>query len=119
MNHFDGVASLGSSASIAAPMQQPAYPQTPYGPQLERFVLEMLAQQSQRLETMEKELVGVQAALSERKVVERAKGLLMERHRFSEAEAYGWMRQTAMNQGRRLGEVALNLLVLVHKNPAP
>lgn len=91
---------------------------TPYGPQLEGFVLKMLAQQSQRLEAVQQELAGVQAALGERKVVERAKGLLMEKRQLSEAEAYGWIRQTAMNQGRRMGDVAQNLLAQMHSNPA-
>lgn len=48
----------------------------------------------------------VRATLNERKVVERAKGLLMAHRHLTEAEAYKVLRQMAMNQNRRLLEVA-------------
>jgi excinuclease UvrABC nuclease subunit len=42
----------------------------------------------------------------ERKLVERAKGLLMDRRGLSEEAAYRLLRQTAMHQHKRLGDVA-------------
>lgn len=77
-----------------------------YGPQLEHSILGMVQEQSQRLQTMSGELQAARAALNERKLIERAKGLLMAHRRISEDEAYKLLRQTAMNQNRRLGEVA-------------
>ena len=55
----------------------------PIGPQLERSVLDMVQEQSQRLQAMGDELQAVRATLSERKVVERAKGLLMAHRRLT------------------------------------
>lgn len=81
-----------------------------YGPQLERSILDMVQEQSLRLQTMGDELQTVRAALSERKLVERAKGLLMAHRRINEDEAYKLLRQTAMNQNRRLSEVAEAIL---------
>ena len=46
------------------------------------------------------------AALNDRKIVERAKGLLMAHRHLSEAEAHKVLRKMAMNQNRRLVDVA-------------
>ena len=59
---------------------------------------------------MRDELDTVRATLNERKLVERAKGLLMAHRRLSEADAYKMLRQTAMNKDRRLVDVAESLL---------
>ena len=52
----------------------------------------------------------VRAALNERKLVERAKGLLMATRKLSEDEAHKMLRQTAMSQNRRLVDVAETVL---------
>ena len=66
--------------------------------------------QSRQIRTINSELSSVRRALAERKLVERAKGLLMERRRLSENNAYALMRQTAMNQNKRLAEVAESIV---------
>jgi response regulator NasT len=48
--------------------------------------------------------------LAERKVIERAKGLLMERHHCTEDEAYRKLRTLAMGKNLKLGEVAQRIL---------
>lgn len=88
-----------------------------FGPQLERSVLEMVQEQSQRLQAMSDELETVRAALNERKLVERAKGLLMAHRRMSEEEAHKMLRRTAMSQGRRLVEVAESVLSMAEYLP--
>ena len=92
-----------------APAPQPAAAppalQT-YGHQLERSVLELVQDQSQRLQAMRDELESVRSTLNERKLVERAKGLLMAHRQLSEGDAHKLLRQTAMNQNRRLVDVA-------------
>jgi AmiR/NasT family two-component response regulator len=64
------------------------------------------------------ELDAVRASLNERKVVERAKGLLMAHRQMSEGEAYKALRRMAMNQNRRLVEVAEAVLSLAEVLPA-
>lgn len=56
------------------------------------------------------ELVAAKARLDERKLVERAKGLLMQRNRCSEDEAYRALRQLAMRQQESLADIARSLL---------
>lgn len=89
-----------------------ALPGTDYGRQLAHSVLQLVQEQSQRLQAMNDELQQVRATLNERKVVERAKGLLMAHRQLSEEEAHKMLRQTAMNQNRRLVEVAESVLAL-------
>lgn len=96
-------------------------PATPaaFGPHLERSLFAMVQEQSRRLQAMGDELEAVRATLSERKVVERAKGLLMAHRHMSEDEAYKALRQMAMNQNRRLLDVAANVLALAEVLPGP
>ena len=52
------------------------------------------------------ELAATKAALEERKIVDRAKGMLMKAKGIGEEEAYALLRRTAMDQGRKVVEVA-------------
>jgi AmiR/NasT family two-component response regulator len=79
----------------------------------------MVQEQSQRLQAMSDELQTVRASLNERKVVERAKGLLMAHRRLSEEDAHKMLRQTAMNQKRRLVDVAESMLAMADYLPPP
>jgi AmiR/NasT family two-component response regulator len=71
-----------------------------------RSILDVVQAQSRRIDSINTELESARAALAERKVIERAKGLLMRSRRLSEKEAYSLLRQTAMNQNKRLFEIA-------------
>jgi response regulator NasT len=62
------------------------------------------------------ELADATSALAERKLVERAKGLLMKTHGLDEQDAYSLLRKTAMDRKQTLVEVARELLV--HRNSA-
>jgi hypothetical protein len=88
------------------------------GPHLERSVLEMVQEQSYRLQAMADELANVRVALNERKLVERAKGLLMAHRHLSEEDAHKMLRQTAMSQNKRLVEVAEAVLSMAELLPA-
>lgn len=56
------------------------------------------------------ELAATKAALDERKVIDRAKGLVMKARGVSEEEAYALIRKTAMDQGKRVADVAQALV---------
>jgi hypothetical protein len=88
-----------------------------WGPQLERSVLAMVQDQARRLQEMSDELDAVRASLVERKVVERAKGLLMAHRQMTEDDAYKALRQMAMNQNRRIVDVAEAVLSLAEVLP--
>jgi response regulator NasT len=78
------------------------------GLQAERIkpVIDTAIARFQVLRQMRTELAETRRALEERKVIDRAKGLLMKAKGVSEDEAYALLRKTAMNQNRRVAEVA-------------
>jgi len=59
---------------------------------------------------MRTELVQAKRALEERKVIDRAKGLLMKARKIDEEAAYALLRRTAMDQGRKVVDVAQALV---------
>jgi two-component system, response regulator PdtaR len=58
------------------------------------------------LETLREEAESLAEALATRKVVERAKGLLMEREELSEQDAFARLRRASQVSGRPMGVVA-------------
>lgn len=58
------------------------------------------------------ELEKTRSELADRKLIERAKGLLMQHRQCTEAEAFGAMRSMAMKKKVRLSEVAQDVLSL-------
>lgn len=73
-------------------------------------VLEVAMARFQHEEALLRELADARSQLNERKLVERAKGLLMQRHGIGEGEAYARLRKTAMDKGLKLAEVAQRIL---------
>lgn len=59
---------------------------------------------------IQSELEEARTALSERKTIERAKALLMNSRGLSEPDAYALLRKTAMNQGKKIADVAEALI---------
>lgn len=59
---------------------------------------------------MRRELEIAKQALSDRKTLDRAKGMIMQAKGVSEEEAYGMLRKTAMSQNRKVIDVAQALL---------
>ncbi|NOC83827.1 ANTAR domain-containing protein [Ruegeria atlantica] len=78
------------------------------GLQAERIkpVIDTAIARFQVLRQIRTELAETRRALEERKVIDRAKGLLMKAKGVSEDEAYALLRKTAMNQNRRVAEVS-------------
>ncbi|MCI4643523.1 MAG: ANTAR domain-containing protein [Hyphomonadaceae bacterium] len=64
------------------------------------------------LSALQKEVIESKNALSARKTIERAKGLLMEQQGLREADAYETMRRLAMTQGRTVLDIAKTVIGL-------
>ena len=75
-----------------------------------RPVLEVAMARFQHEEALRRELTDARSQLSDRKTIDRAKGILMNRHAVSEEEAYSRLRKTAMDKGLKLADVAQRIL---------
>ncbi len=60
---------------------------------------------------LQEELEEAKEALAARKVIERAKGILMQQKNITEDEAYKLMRRTAMSQKRKLFDIAQSVVM--------
>ena len=69
-------------------------------------VLELAIRRFHAFARMQTERDEAVTALAERKTVDRAKQILMRTRQLAEPDAYALLRRTAMNQGRRIVEVA-------------
>ena len=73
-------------------------------------ILEVALARFAREEQLRKRLAEAENELADRKLIDRAKRLLMERRKLSEPEAYAMLRKRAMDQGMKLAEVARQLV---------
>lgn len=103
---FDPAIPVERALSFAAPASD--------GASQGQSVIDLLQAQSRRLASMEIELATARRALDERKIIERAKGILMARFKLSEDVAYKRMQTASMEQNRRLAEVAEAILTLAN-----
>jgi len=74
-------------------------------------ILDMAISRFNAFNRLSQELEAARNELAERKTIERAKGILMRNRGIGEEEAYRLLRKTAMNQGRRIIEVAEGLVI--------
>jgi len=71
-----------------------------------KHILDMCVLRFSLFSRLQEELQEAKLALADRKLIERAKGILMASKGLNEQDAYGLMRKTAMNAKKRLREVA-------------
>ena len=90
----------GVSAYIVAGMQ----------PDRLRPILDVAVARFEQDHALREELKSAQGRLVERKVVERAKGILMQQKGVSEDEAFRLMRKLAMDRNRKLLDVAQQII---------
>jgi AmiR/NasT family two-component response regulator len=80
------------------------------GPKPMRSILYVIQAQARRIDDVSAQLESARAALGERKVIDRAKGLLMSNRNLTEKDAYTLMRETAMRQNKRIVDIAESII---------
>jgi response regulator NasT len=73
-------------------------------------ILDMAISRFNAFSRLTRELEEARSALEERKIIDQAKGILMKTKGLGEPEAYALLRKTAMNQNRRLVDIAQSLV---------
>jgi response regulator NasT len=89
-----------------------AYVVAGLAPERIKPVLDVALARFRHEEHLRRELADAKTQLSERKLIDRAKGLLMQRQSLTEEAAYAKLRKTAMDRGLRVAEVAQRLIDL-------
>ncbi|WP_134500226.1 ANTAR domain-containing response regulator [Microvirga pakistanensis] len=75
-----------------------------------KAIVDMAISRFKAFDRLQRELAAARNELASRKIIERAKGILMRTRQLSEAEAYALLRQTAMNEKRKLAEIAQSVV---------
>ena len=73
-------------------------------------ILDLCISRFNAFSRLQDELDRTRSALEERKIIDRAKGILMKAKSLSEETAYAMLRKTAMNENRKIAEVAQSLI---------
>jgi response regulator NasT len=75
-----------------------------------RPIVDAAVARFEELQGLREQLAEANLRLDERKLIERAKGILMKARGLDEEEAYRALRRMAMDKNRRIGEVARNVI---------
>jgi two-component system, response regulator / RNA-binding antiterminator len=73
-------------------------------------ILDLCISRFNAFSRLQDELDRTKSALEERKVIDRAKGILMKLKGLTEEEAYVLLRSTAMREKKKIGEIAQSIL---------
>lgn len=79
-----------------------------------RPILDLAVRRFNAFARLQADLAEAKGKLAERDTIDRAKRILMDNRKFTEPQAYAELRKTAMNQGKRIGEIA-EAVVTAHK----
>ena len=77
-----------------------------------RPIVEVALARFEQWQALRRELDQAQTNLAERKVIERAKGIVMKQRRCTEDEAYALLRKLAMDRNQRLAHVAESVITM-------
>ncbi|HRH79432.1 MAG TPA: ANTAR domain-containing protein [Thiobacillaceae bacterium] len=106
----------GDSQAIRAAVQAgvSAYVVDGLAPDRLRPILEVACARFEAHQELSARLADTERQLSERKNIEKAKGILIKRRGLSEEQAYKELRDLAMRTGKKIGEVAETLIEAAH-----
>jgi response regulator NasT len=79
-----------------------------------RPLLDLAVRRFHAFARLQSDLADARGQLAERETIDRAKRILMDTRRLPEAKAYAEMRNAAMNQGKRIADIA-EAIVTAHK----
>ena len=74
------------------------------------IIIDLAIARFEQMNSISTELEQTKEKLSERKVIERAKGIIMQQKNLTEDEAYVQMRKSAMNKGQSIAELSRHVI---------
>lgn len=100
---------IGAMAYLVKPFQKHDLPPA----------IEMATARFAEIVALELEVRGMSERLAARKLIDRAKGVLMTQHSMSEPEAFRWIQRDAMDRRLSMRDVATRVLGDADEVPAP
>lgn len=91
-----------------------AYVVDGFAPHRIRSILDLAIRRFAAFSRLQTDLADARSRLADREAIDSAKRILMQSRRLSEPEAYAELRKAAMNQGRRIADIA-EAVVTAHK----
>ncbi len=82
-------------------------------------IVEVAIARFEAFQSLRSQLLETRTALEERKVIERAKGRIMEHQGCSEEEAFSTLRKLAMDRNQRMGQVASQVIDALQNKSGP
>jgi response regulator NasT len=76
-----------------------------------KTILDLTISRFNAFARLQGELDRAKSALEERKVIDRAKGILMKAKNLTEEDAYALLRKTAMNENKKIADVAQSVIM--------
>jgi two-component system, response regulator / RNA-binding antiterminator len=76
-------------------------------------VMDVAIARFREFQALQNELIEVKNKLADRKYIDKAKGLLIEKHKMTEEQAYAALRKMAMNRNLRIVDVARNVISMM------
>lgn len=76
-----------------------------------KHILDLCISRFNAFSRIQNELDKTKTQLEERKVIDRAKGILMKAKDLTEEQAYALMRKTAMNENKKIAEIAQSIVM--------
>lgn len=76
-------------------------------------ILDVAIARFREFQALRNELAEVKNKLADRKIIDKAKGILIEKYGMTEEQAYGSLRKMAMNRNLRIVEVARNVIAML------
>ena len=105
----DDIVSKANSAGVLAYLVKPVREEQLFP------AMEIAYSRFKEIKALGLELESLKSSLATRKLLDRAKGILMDAHGFTEAEAYRKMQQYSMNQRMTIKELAETIIASATK----
>lgn len=73
--------------------------------------LDIICQSNKKVSRLKEKVNKLESTMEERKIIEKAKGMLMEREQLTEKEAFRFIQKRSMDTGSKMVDIAGNIIV--------
>lgn len=78
-----------------------------------KSILDVAIARFREFQALRNELTEIKSKLADRKIIDKAKGMLIDKYKMSEEDAYASLRKMAMNRNQRIADTARNVIAML------